>query len=141
MSGHSGLIVRRNARYEVALPARLRVAAEHQAIVAFGAAAGARDGWVHADVLDFGSGGVGLISEQFVPRGVILDLEIMSLEDQGEEVLLACRVKVMRVVMTDRRPAYLVGTAFSGQSPETIKKIDDLIALLEGGRPERDSEE
>lgn len=132
MSGQSGLIVRRNARYEVALPARLRVAGEHQGIVAFGAASGARDGWVEADVLDFGSGGVGLMSPQFVPRGVNLDLEIMSLAEQGGEVLLACRVKVMRVAMTDRRPAYLVGTAFAGKSPESLKRIDDLITLLEG---------
>lgn len=140
MSGQNGLIVRRNARYEVALPARLRVAAEHQAIVAFGAATGARDGWVSADVTDFGSGGVGLMSQFFVPRGVVLDLELLSLEDQGGDVLLACRVKVMRVVMTDRRPAYLIGTAFAGQSPETLKKIDDLIALLEGEPTESDSQ-
>lgn len=132
MSGQSGLIVRRNARYEVALPARLRVAGEHQGIVAFGAASGARDGWIEANVLDFGSGGVGLMSPQFVPRGVHLDLEIMSLAEQGGDVLIACRVKVMRVEMTDRRPAYLVGTAFVGRSPESLKKIDELISLLEG---------
>lgn len=132
MSGQSGLIVRRNARYEVALPARLRIAGEHQGIVAFGAASGARDGWIEANVLDFGSGGVGLMSPQFVPRGVHLDLEIMSLAEQGGDVLIACRVKVMRVEMTDRRPAYLVGTAFVGKSPESLKKIDELISLLEG---------
>ena len=132
MSGQSGLIVRRNARYEVALPARLRIAGEHQGIVAFGAASGARDGWIEANVLDFGSGGVGLMSPQFVPRGVHLDLEIMSLAEQGGDVLIACRVKVMRVEMTDRRPAYLVGTAFVGKSPGSLKKIDELISLLEG---------
>ncbi len=141
MSGQNGLIVRRNARYEVALPARLRVAGEHQAIVAFGAATGAQDGWVNTDVLDFGSGGVGMISQYFVPRGVVLDVEIMSLEDQGGEILLACRVKVQRVVMTDRRPAYLIGTAFAGQSPESLKKIDDLITLLEGGPVDPESKE
>ncbi len=141
MSGQNGLIVRRNARYEVALPARLRVAAEHQGVVAFGASTGARDGWVHADVMDFGSGGVGMMSQAFVPRGVNLDLEIMSLEGQGGDVLLACRVKVMRVVMTDRRPAYLIGTSFAGQSPESLRKIDDLIALLEGEPVNPDSQD
>jgi len=140
MSGQNGLIVRRNARYEVALPARFRIAAEHQGIVAFGAATGAQDGWVDADVVDFGSGGVGFMSQHYVPRGVILDLEIMSLEVQGGDVLLACRAKVQRVLMTDRRPAYLVGTAFAGQSPESIKKIDELIALLEGEPMESDSQ-
>lgn len=135
MSAHSGLSVRRTARYEVALPGRVRMAAEHRSIVRFAPSSGARDGWIEVDVIDIGTGGVGLFSPVFLPRNVDTDLEILShKEDAG--VLLACRSRVQRVIMTDRRPAYLLGLAFVGHSPETVKKIADLLAALEGIEPE-----
>lgn len=129
--GHSGLSVRRSARYEVALPGRVRIAAEHRSIVRFAPSSGARDGWIPVDIIDVGTGGVGLFSPIFLPRNADADLEILGHQERGG-VLLACRSRVQRVVMTDRRPAYLLGLAFVGQSPETVKKISDLLNALEG---------
>ena len=140
MAGHSGLSVRRSARYEVALPGRVRIAAEHRSIVRFAPSSGARDGWIEVDLIDIGTGGVGLFSPIFLPRNADADLEILS-HDESRSVLLACRSRVQRVIMTDRRPAYLLGLAFVGHSPETVKKISDLLAALEGIEPEETEEQ
>ncbi len=135
MSGQNGLTVRRTTRFEVALSGRVRVAAEHRTIVRFAPSSGARDGWIDADVVDIGTGGAGLFSQIFLPRNADVDLEIYGREGQAGKVLLACRSRVQRVIMTDRRPAYLVGLAFVGHSPETVKKISDLLSVLDGVEP------
>ncbi len=135
MSGHNGLSVRRSARHEVALTGRVRITAEHRSVVRFAPSSGARDGWIEVDVVDVGTGGVGLFSPIFLPRHADADLEIFGKGGAEDGVLLACRSRVQRVVMTDRRPAYLVGLAFVGHSPETVKKISDLLAVFDGEDP------
>ncbi|MEZ6243513.1 MAG: hypothetical protein R3B57_10775 [Phycisphaerales bacterium] len=91
MSGHNGLSVRRSARFEVALPGRVRIAAEHRSIVRFAPSSGARDGWIEVDVIDVGSGGVGLFSPIFLPRNADADLGILGLEERGASCWPAAR--------------------------------------------------
>ena len=41
-------------------------------------------------------------------------------------------VRVQRVIMTDRRPAYLIGTAFDCPDQRALEQIDGLLGRLEG---------
>ena len=47
-------------------------------------------------------------------------------------VIMEAPVRVQRICMTDRRPAYLIGTSFADLSPESINQINHLIELLDG---------
>jgi len=122
----SGLIIRSNERHEVSLPARARVAFSHTEIVKLSNGAGAKDGWVEVHLIDFSRAGIGIVSTTFFPRGSILEIEAHDPESQDQEALINCQMRVMRVQMTDRRPAYLIGGAFS----ETDDKVDSQISAL-----------
>ncbi len=130
MKSKKGLIVRDAARYDIALRARFRVGPGHAGVVRFSQAAGAKDGWIDADVVDLSSHGVGLVSDVFVPRGCGLELRVFG-HDSGE-LLFTIPCVVRRVVMTDRRPAYLVGVAFETTDGSALRQIHALIERLEG---------
>lgn len=112
MSDTAGLFVRRAARHEVCLTIRFRIAPEHDEAVRFTSASGHRDGIIEADVVDLGFGGVGFVSSVFLPKNAHLIAEVFPLGEGQVEPLFQAQLKVMRVLMTDRRPAYLVGTSF-----------------------------
>jgi hypothetical protein len=134
MATHSGIIFRKSARYDVSLPARVRVAEAHAGVVRFTAIAGVRQGWLPVDLVDFSSGGLGFLSSVFVPRRCILQIQIFGLEQGPAETALidgVCRVQ--RVVMTDRRPAYLVGASFEQPSSELDQQITRVLEMFEGG--------
>lgn len=134
MSGNQELAIRRSTRHDVVIPARIRVAPVHSAAVKLSAASGVRDGWLDVDVVDFSSGGVGILSPVFLPRGCVLTVRLLTPADEGnpESMLLEVQVRVQRVVMTDRRPAYLMGTAFDSLTPETAAGIEGLLKRMEG---------
>ncbi len=131
---NSGLIVRRSIRHEVVLPARVRVAPEHAMTVRFAKGVTDSDGWIGCSLIDFAASGVGIITEVLLPRGAAIELE---LPDGGapDTPAFRARCRVMRVQMTDRRPAYLVGLAFTDQSEATMKSIETLLDRLEGSEP------
>jgi len=141
MSGQN-VIVRRAQRHDVALPARIRVGDEHVPLVRLSAAAADRTGWVSVDVIDFSAGGLGLMSRVFVPRRTVLEIQILPVapsdgdETQGgaervpPEPLLSARVRVQRVIMTDRRPAYLIGTSYAETNQALDAAIDHILELI-----------
>jgi hypothetical protein len=140
MAAETEVIVRRSVRHDVVMRAAISIAPEHARHVKFGAAAGAREGWVDGDVVDFSAGGLGFVSGLFVPRKARIGVRVFS-PVNPEDVLLTCIVRVQRVTMTDRRPAYLLGTSFENPPPEVGVQINDLLAILSGerqlpGRPE-----
>lgn len=119
--------------------ARVAVAAEHAGIVRLSAASGARDGWIDADVVDFSLGGIGFMTSVWLPRQCILRVQILGPSDQNE-TLMDSPLRVMRVTMTDRRPAYLIGTAFAQpMSAEATAQVNDILQRLGdpvmGGKP------
>ncbi|HYE61433.1 MAG TPA: hypothetical protein VD997_05515 [Phycisphaerales bacterium] len=122
-------MARQSVRYDVSIRGSAAVAGEHQDNIRFGAGAGARDGWVDLDIVDFSSNGIGMISPVFIPRRTLLTVRAYS---YGEEprVILEVPVRVQRVCMTDRRPAYLIGTAFADPGPDASKQVAALLALL-----------
>ena len=129
---HSGLTVRRTERFEISLPARVRVAAKHHENVQFAKGIGDADRWINVDVVDFSQGGVGFVTEMFFPRALALEVEIPDLLDREGEVMISCEMLIKRVQMTDRRPAYLVGCAFVDLDAEKQSAIDKIVERLLG---------
>ncbi len=83
------------------------------------------------DVMDFSGGGVGMLSMVFFPRKTCLRLIVKGLRE-GEPDLLDAVVRVQRVVMSDRRPAYIIGTSFESPSQAAQAQVDALLARLDG---------
>ncbi len=138
---HTGLIVRRTERFEISLPARVRVAAKHRDIVQFSKGVADADQWICIDVIDFAQGGVGFVTDMFFPRSLDLEVEISDLLNPGGGAMISCEMTVKRVQMTDRRPAYLVGCAFADLDDKTQSDIDILLERLLGmGKGNQDEE-
>ena len=129
---HSGLIVRRTERFEISLPARVRVAAKHQEIVQFAKGVADADRWISVDVVDFAQGGIGFVSDIFFARALELEIEISNPADPGLDVWVCCEMSIKRVQMTDRRPAYLMGGAFIGLDEGQQTAIDTMVDRLLG---------
>lgn len=128
MDTNRGLIVRRTARHDLVLPVMLRIDADHAEIVRFGPRAGDHDGWLDADLMDIGLAGAGIVLANFLPRNTLVRLRVMSLNPDDRKVLLECSARVMRVVMTDRRPAYMLGLAFENfdeSETDTVREFID----------------
>lgn len=127
----SGLIIRRSVRHEIVLPARVRVAPDHAESVRFAKGVTDADGWILVDLVDFASGGAGFISGVYLPRGVVLELRIPAPDADGP-ALISTRTRVVRVQMTDRRPAYLVGVAYLNPDEASIAQINAMLSRIEG---------
>lgn len=130
---NSGLIVRRSERFEISLPARVRVGMQHIDLVQFAKGVASSDRWIDVDVVDFAEGGVGFAVDIFFARGLCLELEIPSLDDEHGDPVLNCPLQIQRVQMTDRRPGYLIGCSFSGLNEQSKLAIDALIDRFLGG--------
>lgn len=128
----SGLIIRRSVRHEIVLPAWVRIAPEHAESVRYAKGVTDPEGWLAVDLVDFASGGAGFISSVYLPRGAIVQVRIPSPDSEGGVPLVNIRCRVMRVQMTDRRPAYLVGVAYMDTDDANLAQIDAMIALIEG---------
>lgn len=127
MADAQGLIVRKSVRLDIALPALLRIDSEHAGAVRFGPASGQRDGWVEADVVDLSGGGVGLIMTQFVPSGCMVVVRVFGHDGREHEALFELRGEVRRVLMTDRRPAYLVGVSLDTMDEGSLAALEGLL--------------
>jgi hypothetical protein len=125
------VIVRRSVRYDVSMRASVAISGEHSGLTRFSAASGAREGWIDLDVIDFSASGMGMISQVFIPRKTMLTVRIYG-HGPNAPVILTVPVRVQRVCMTDRRPAYLLGTSVENPPPKSVEEIQKLIALLEG---------
>jgi hypothetical protein len=131
MSEQNQSIVRRSVRYDVLIKASMSVLPEHGGLIRFAAGSGARAGWVDVDLVDFSSSGVGLMSSVFVPRRALINVRLYGY-GQAAPVILEAPVRVQRVYMTDRRPAYLIGTSFADPPQQSIEQINRLMELLAG---------
>ena len=135
----SGLIVRRTERFEISLPAKVRVAMQHVESVQFAKGVTGEDRWFEVDVVDFAEGGVGFVSDIFFARALDLELLIPDMSGGSDSPLLSCEMQVKRVQMTDRRPGYLVGCAFNQMQDSQRDQVEQLITKLLGQIEEGDS--
>ncbi len=131
--GEQDFAIRRSQRHDVAMAARFCIAPAHAALVRLSTGSGARDGWLEAGVVDVSNGGIGLVTSVFVPRRCLITLRIRGDESPDSPTLLECVARVQRIVMTDRRPAYLLGTAFEGLTAESARGLEMLLARMEHG--------
>jgi hypothetical protein len=69
----------------------------------------------------------------FVPRMSILRIRVNELSESESTPILDVKARVQRVVMTDRRPAYLIGTSFYEVSEEQRAIIMRTAARMEDG--------
>ena len=129
----SGLMMRRSERHDVALPAKVRVAPEHHEVVVYSKGVTDDGGWLDVELIDFSTGGFGFVAPYLFPRGVVLEIKIGSPIESDERMLLECTIRVMRVQMTDRRPAYLCGASFASMNEEVEAQIEKLLNELSGG--------
>jgi len=122
-------MARQSVRYDVSIRGCASIGPDHLASIHFGAGAGARDGWIDLDIVDFSSNGVGMISPVYIPRRTQLIVRAYSFGEKPE-LVLEVPVRVQRVCMTDRRPAYLIGTAFSEPDERASQQIAALLATF-----------
>lgn len=123
--------VRRSVRYDVSIRAAVSIHPDQAQLVRFAAAAGARDGWLDVDLVDFSSNGVGIMSPVFVPRRTVLMARLYAFGPDAP-VIVEAPLRVQRVCMTDRRPAYLIGTSYADPGASSISQINRLLELLAG---------
>ncbi len=133
----SGLVIRKNERHEVSLPARARVAYSHAELIKFANGVANPDGWIDVHLIDFSSNGIGLITTNFFPRGSLIEVEVPDIGEESESVMINCQMRVMRVQMTDRRPAYLIGGAYTEIDDELESQIENLMLRLQGAGGDR----
>ena len=126
----SGLIVRRSVRFEISLPARIRVAPHHADALGFAKGITDANRWIEVDVIDFAEGGLGFISPVFLPRNVEIEIEIPEHGSENTEVLLRAYVRVQRIQMTDGRPGYKVGGEFKNLDECAQQQVEKVIARL-----------
>lgn len=130
MTTQSELRYRGHERFDVVLPARIRVEASSRASVRLSKAFGGPDAWTDADVHDISRHGLGIASTLFAPRKTTLDIEIFGLAGSGSGPILSASARVQRVVMTDRRPAYLLGVTFESMAPEQLERLESFLLTL-----------
>lgn len=130
MAAGNELNIRRTVRHEVFLPARMAVNQAHAKIVRL-ASTSPGEQWTEVDLVDFSAGGVGLISSVFLPRKCLIQVQVLSLDERCTEPLLDATARIQRVVMTDRRPAYLIGTSFVDLTDEQNEQIDAILDQLD----------
>lgn len=133
MPDAASLIVRRDSRVDVSLLAMLSIAPSHMNLVRLAAnpdEAGA--GRIFADVIDLSLGGMGLIAHAFTPRRCLLDVRVYRHGDPEGSELLHAMLRVRRVVMTDRRPAYFIGTCFDEQTDESRAQVREILRAFGG---------
>jgi len=133
--GTSGLIIRENERHEVSLPILVRVAHAHRDAVRYARGVTDEHGWLAAHLIDFSIAGVGFVSEVFLPRGTTYEIRIPDPDAGSGGPLFEGVVRIMRIQMMDRRPAYLIGSAFADQGEDLEGRVGRIIERFTGEVP------
>ena len=128
MSGMDNLAVRRTERHDVALRGRFRIADSHASVVRLAAASGIRNGAIEADVVDISGGGLGLLTPIFLPRRVHVQCQVLL--PTSDRTVFECTGIVSRVVMTDRRPMYLIGLTFDEMTEAARQQLSTVLTEL-----------
>lgn len=131
-----GVNIRKHQRHDLVLPARVSVAPEHQSSVRFSQAVCVQDGWVPATLTDFSPGGLGFMVEVYLPRKSLIRVRVARHDDQENQSVIDVKVRVQRIQMTDRRPAFLVGTVYADLTAQQMANIEALADLMD--QSERD---
>lgn len=130
----ANLIVRDFERHEISLPARVRVAGEHVSVVRLAAGAPSKDGWIETDLMDLSRTGFGLVSPVFLPRLSLVQVQIFDPADGNDaQPMVDGVVRVRRVLMTDGRPGYLLGTSTDPAHSMMNRQLEALVERCSTG--------
>lgn len=123
------LAVRGHERYQCSLPAVLAVGAEHAKLIRLDKSAPGAGGPASVSIVDLSMGGVGIKSPLFFPLTTRL---VLHLTPPSGDVTHAIplNLRVQRVMMLDRSPAYYLGTAFEGLTPQHAAVVSEVLAGL-----------
>ncbi|MHC5112894.1 MAG: PilZ domain-containing protein [Planctomycetota bacterium] len=142
MSQTSGLTIRQHAREALELRVEFVVREAHREQVRFSPMSSAPQPHVtRGTAQDISSGGMGLISEHYVPRMCegtvrVYDPNPVTTAADGSpvyEVAFEHAVRVRRVTLASHEPTYSLGLAFIDPAPDMAQQVDRLIALA--GQP------
>jgi len=139
MASEPGLTVRHSQRHEVALPAELRIAPAHCGRVRFSPASGARGDRLSVTIVDISAGGLGLMSDVFLPRSALVEIRVADPKNPDGPPLLETTTRAQRVTMVDRRPGYLLGLAFVQRDEALTESLDRVLALAGGAKASEDA--
>lgn len=129
MGRESALTIRRSERTDVSYLGVLSIRESDSPQVSVLQALGTGDGWLPVDIIDMSPQGLGAISEIFIPRRTAVNVRLFNTADVSEPFCELSAI-VQRVIMTDRRPAYLLGIVFHEPDAETLAKINFLTAAF-----------
>ena len=108
-SDFASLTVRQNRRRELAVGAHIAVAPKHAGIVRLAPGAATRGGWFDSTVVDASEGGLGFVSELYIPRGCLISVDIRSPQSPDDSLLTASmRIKRVRSCLLISRKLSLV---------------------------------
>ncbi len=124
MTTQEPLAIRRHSRLDVSLRGKFMIAPEYKSIVRF--TASGPGGWLDADIIDLSEGGLAFMSTVFVPRRSIIVVRVLG-PTESITPLVELSLRVQRVQMTDRRPAYLIGGAFENLTPEHRQALHTIV--------------
>lgn len=120
------LVVRQHERHECRIGAVVVCESSGPGEVHVSRTVGDGAGGVPTTLIDVSSGGVGLWSAVFFPKGCRLRLKVFGDDSLGAE---GAAVRVQRVQMTDRKPTYYLGLSFAGDAPTNARVSAALNAL------------
>jgi len=123
------LAVRQSQRHDVALRGTVQIDPDQASIVRLSKTSGAREGVLSVDIVDLSAKGLGFLIPVFLPKGI--GVVVAVLDPKGGPPLLSIKGKVMRAVMTDRRPMYLIGVSIEIPEGDTKKALDSILASFE----------
>jgi hypothetical protein len=126
------LAVRRHDRLRCDLDARCRIADGHEAQLALSQGVTDAEGAIELRVVDCSEGGLGLRSPVFLPKGALLSVDVPPPGGGGPE-RLRFGLRIQRVEMVDRAPAYYLGTSLSDEAAGTAA-VGTLLQRLRADR-------
>ncbi len=138
MSSDFGLTVRRHDRHQLTLTAIIGLGAHPAPVIGVEGFAGGRvrfsgesgisETGAPCTVVDLGAGGLGARTGVFYPRGALLRVRILDAAGNLASPRLDSYVRVQRVTMIDRKPTYLLGTAFTDRTPSLEAQVKAILA-------------
>jgi hypothetical protein len=67
----------------------------------------------------------------YLPRRCLLRIRVTGLDESDDESVLDLKTRVQRIRMTDRRPAFLVGTSYEDLTDMQLTAVEALSNQLD----------
>ncbi|MCA9297046.1 MAG: hypothetical protein KC983_11025 [Phycisphaerales bacterium] len=136
MARSTGLTIRQHERAAIELDAEFIVGEAHSAQVRFSSSSSAvNKSTVRGIASDVSPGGMGLLLQQFLPRGCEGTIRIYQkaaatdVDAAWRDVVFEHQVVVRRVFLDSHKPTYSIGMSFADPGPGLLKQVEALRAM------------